>query len=202
MSAWLVLPAEAVNGRNGSLAGAVWMNGQKQPVAQAIVYLGGVGLPTPADAPPVVLDQQRDQFVPRIQLARAGAPLIIQNSDPYLHVVRVEVLKGGEQPRVWLRVATPYAGFEKRYALPAVAEATLLRACGENGHERMVAYIAVLPHPWAALTDARGQFQIGDVPAGDYRIYAWHEKLGTLAGRVRVVRGRATEVQFDFPRPP
>ncbi len=66
----------------------------------------------------------------------------------------------------------------------------------------MTAYIAVVPHPWAAVTDAHGRYQIADVPVGDYRLYTWHERLGTLAGRVRVVRSRRCEVHFDYPHPP
>ncbi len=199
---WPFLPAAAGNGRTGQITGAVWLNGKKQPVSNAVVYLGGVRPAPRTNAPPAVLDQQQNEFVPRVQLARGGTPLIIQNSDPHLHVLRVELLQGGAAARPLWRIATPYAGYEQRWTLPAMDEAFLLRACGENGHERMIAYVAVMPHPWAALTDAQGRYQIADVPVGEHRLYAWHETLGTLAGRVRVARGRASEVHFDFPHAP
>lgn len=200
---WVVgLPAWAGAIRGGAVAGTVWSDDRQQPVADAVVYLGGVRTPTPVDVSPVVLDQQHNQFVPHIQLARAGAPLIIQNSDPYLHVFRIELLQGGQKPQLWFRQATPYAGFEKRGTLPAAPEPFLLRFRGENGETRMIAYIAVIPHPWAALTDAQGRYQINDIPPGDYRLFAWHETSGTLAGQVNVVRGRTSQVRLAFPHAP
>ena len=36
-----------------------------------------------------------------------------------------------------------------------------------------IAFVA--PHPYYAVTDANGNFQLTDVPPGQYEIVAWHE---------------------------
>lgn len=39
----------------------------------------------------------------------------------------------------------------------------------------MNAEILVVPHPYYAVTDESGRFQLTDVPPGQYEIVAWHE---------------------------
>lgn len=192
----LALPVGAAD-RGGVINGVVRSRGAV--VRDAIVYLGGVAQPAGTNLSPAVLDQLRNEFLPRIQVARSGAPLVVQNSDAYLHVLRIESLSSTNAPRVLLRMATPYAGFEKRYKLPGGNEPMLLRARGENGFEKMTAYIAVLPHPWAAITDEAGRYRLTGVPTGEFKLYLWHERFGTLSASVRVNRGRETETLLEFP---
>ncbi len=44
-------------------------------------------------------------------------------------------------------------------------------------HPWMQAWMAVMAHPFFAVTGADGKFEIKDIPAGTYEIEAWHEKL-------------------------
>lgn len=44
-------------------------------------------------------------------------------------------------------------------------------------HSKMHCIILVVPNPFFAKTDARGRFAIKDVPAGTYKLRAWHERL-------------------------
>jgi hypothetical protein len=97
-----------------------------------------------------------------------------------------------------LRAATPYAGYEKIYQLANFREPTLLQVTSGNGHEWMAAYIAVLPHPWATLTDENGRFTLRNVPLGTHKIYVWHEALGTMARDVRVNGEGSTTADFQF----
>jgi hypothetical protein len=174
--------------------------GTNQAVRDVIIYLGGY---PQSDAnigtnDAVVLDQRNCEFVPRIQIARSGAPLILRNSDPVLHVVRIDSMSGTNGQRTLLRVATPYAGYEKTYQLANFREPTLLQALSANGHEWMNAYIAVLPHPWAALTDENGHFVIHHAPPGTQKIYAWHEVLGVLTKEVKLNGNHSAVVDFEF----
>lgn len=47
-------------------------------------------------------------------------------------------------------------------------------------------WIKLNDHPYAALSDDRGNFQINWLPAGDYQFMIWHEKAGYLAKRLPV----------------
>ena len=141
--------------------------GASQTVGEVIVYLAGYAQSGPSHGTnnAVILDQRNCEFVPRIQIARSGAPLILRNSDAVLHVVRIDSMSGTNGQRTLLKVATPYAGYEKLFQLANFREPTLLQVTSGNGHEWMVAYIAVLPHPWAALTDETGRYTLRNVPA-------------------------------------
>ena len=46
-------------------------------------------------------------------------------------------------------------------------------------HGWMNAYVGVVDHPYFAVTDKGGKFELKDLPPGTYTIEAWHEKLGT-----------------------
>jgi len=176
--------------------------GTNQTVRNAVVYLGASfsnGKPAPKESVPAVLDQRDCEFVPRIQIIRSGASLILRNSDPVLHVVRIDSMSSTNGPTTVLSVATPYAGFEKAYSLAGFKEPTLLRAVSGNGQKWMTAYIAVMPHPWATLTDDDGKFTVRNVPLGSYKVYAWHEVLGTLTREIKVTNGGATLINFEFP---
>jgi hypothetical protein len=174
--------------------------GTSQTVRDVIIYLAGyaqeVGGHGTSGA--AALDQRNCEFVPRIQIARSGAPLILRNSDPILHVVRIDSMSGANGQRTLLKVATPYAGYEKTCQLANFREPTLLHVSSANGHEWMAAYIAVLPHPWAALTDEDGRFTLRNVPVGAHKVYAWHEVLGTLTREVKLNGNRAATVDFGF----
>ena len=174
--------------------------GTNQTVRNVIVYLAGYTQNSAGNGTndAIVIDQRDCEFVPRIQIARTGAPLILKNSDPILHVVRIDSMSSTNGQRMLLKAATPYAGYEKVYQLANFREPTLLQVTSGNGHEWMAAYIAVLPHPWAALTDENGRFTLRNVPAGMHKIYVWHEVLGTMAREVRVNGDGTTTVDFQF----
>ena len=134
--------------------------GSNQTVRNVIVYLAGYAQNSASNGTngAIIVDQRDCEFVPRIQIARSGVPLILKNSDPILHVVRIDSMSSTNGQRMLLKAATPYAGYEKVYQLANFREPTLLQVTSANGHEWMAAYIAVLPHPWAALTDENGRF--------------------------------------------
>lgn len=189
---------------SGARATRELLLGSNQAVRNAIVYLDGPAQYGTPDATNTVamLDQRACEFIPRIQVARSGAPLLLKNSDPVLHIVRIDSMSGTNAARTLLKVATPYAGYGKIYRLANFREPTLLRVTSGNSYEWMAAYIAVMPHPWVALTDENGRFTLRNVPAGPHKIYAWHEVLGTLAREVRVNGGRNAAVDFEFTAAP
>ena len=44
-----------------------------------------------------------------------------------------------------------------------------------GGHVWMNAEMMVVPHPYYAVTDQNGRFELADIPPGNYEIVAWHE---------------------------
>ena len=50
---------------------------------------------------------------------------------------------------------------------------SLLRCNG--GHAWMNAEMLVIAHPYYAVTEQSGRFELTDVPPGEYELVAWHE---------------------------
>jgi hypothetical protein len=44
-----------------------------------------------------------------------------------------------------------------------------------------------------------GLFRIDDVPAGQYTLTAWHERIGESARRISVEPGRIAHAEFLLP---
>ena len=63
-------------------------------------------------------------------------------------------------------------------------------------HSKMHCIILVLPNPFFAAVDAKGRYQIKNIPAGTYRVRAWHERLPALVKTVTVPA--EGEVKVDF----
>ncbi|MDB6109964.1 MAG: hypothetical protein JWR69_1714, partial [Pedosphaera sp.] len=63
-------------------------------------------------------------------------------------------------------------------------------------HSTMSCVVLVLENPFFAATDAKGGYAIANVPPGNYRLKAWHERLPSLVKEVTVPE--TGEVKVDF----
>ncbi len=145
-----------------------------------------------------VIDQPCCQFVPRIVAARAGDTLEVKNSAPVAHNINTEA---GAIGNVGMQANTNI-----KAPKPLEASATPIPfAC--NIHPWMKGQARVFDHPYFAVTDAEGKFEIKDAPAGKFRVVYWHEggfhkgREGIL-GETIEVKGTTLELKplsFVFP---
>ena len=56
------------------------------------------------------------------------------------------------------------------------------RMVGVSGIAEMRSRVAVFTHPYYAITDADGKFEIKDAPAGKHRLFIWQESIGWRGG--------------------
>jgi hypothetical protein len=63
----------------------------------------------------------------------------------------------------------------------------------------MSASILVLDHPYFAIPEEDGDFIFPDVPPGDYRLVAWHERVGEQIVRVSVRSGQTATLEISLP---
>jgi plastocyanin len=139
---------------------------------------------------PVVLDQQKCRYVPRVVGVQVGQALEILNSDPLLHNVRAE--GAINQP---FDLGQPLQGIKTTRTF-TTREVMIPVKC--QVHSWMRGYIGVLEHPYFAVTDANGRFSIPQLPPGTYTIEAWHERLGTQTQQVTVAAKDAKTADFSF----
>ena len=168
--------------------------GQNQALQNVFVYvkdgLGAYGFPIPNE--PVVLDQDKCRYVPRVLGVRAGQPLSIKNSDPLLHNVRANgTINQG------FNLSTPLEGvsFQRTFA---TKEVMVPFKCDVHGW--MTAFVGVLDHPYFGTTAGDGKVVLGNLPPGTYTIEAWHETLGTRTQQVTIASKESKDVAFTFAR--
>ena len=63
-------------------------------------------------------------------------------------------------------------------------------------HTTMNCVILVLENPWFALSDAKGNYTITNVPPGTYKLRAWHERLPPQTQDVTVTESGQIKVDF------
>lgn len=160
-------------------------------LANAFVYLGGAFPATPAPTEPVTLDQQSCVYRPRVIGLRVGQTLQVKNSDALLHNVHGISL----HPEGSFNVGQPLAGMVNKFTLKN-EEIMLQLKC--DIHRWMIAYIGVVNHPYFAVSDSAGTFEIRNVPAGTQTIKVWHERYGTLTQMVSVKGGSIAAVDFAY----
>jgi hypothetical protein len=129
-------------------------------------------------------------FVPHLQVARTGAQLEVTNQDPVLHNTH-SYLDG----KTLFNLAQPNKDQVIRRPLKRAGLVELM--C--DAHDWMNGWIAVLDHPYFAVTGDDGAFAITDVPPGAYTLTAWHEKLGRRQVTVTVKAREPTKVSLTFP---
>lgn len=154
-----------------------------------------VGVPkdrVPGRSPQRVVLHNRDcRFDPHVAVAIVGDTIVATNGDPTLHTTHYYgVLRGNISLPVSGMVATRVA------RLPGMISVL----CDVHGW--MKAFIRVDDHPYHAVTDEKGYFQISGVPPGSYTLELWHERLGTRQVSVRIERGITSPIEIEYSLSP
>ncbi|HMP17443.1 MAG TPA: carboxypeptidase regulatory-like domain-containing protein [Gemmatales bacterium] len=124
-----------------------------------------------SDPKPFVLDQPYCEFTPRIFAIRSNQTLVAKNPDPISHNVVVKGIRNDQNVQI-----PPDS--EKQLKLTPETNALAI-SCGS--HPWMKGYGWCFDHPYFAVTDKDGKFEIPSVPAGSRKIVIWHE-TGFLKG--------------------
>lgn len=165
--------------------------GENAGLANVVVYVsdGLTSHNVQPPAQPAVLEQKGCQYKPHVLALQAGQKLDVVNSDETTHNIHPTP----ENNREWNMTQPHGMPLEQTFAREEIAVPV---KC--NIHPWMKGYIAVFKHPYFAVTDKTGSFELKDLPPGSYTITAWQEKLGSQSQKVTVSAGGTTTVDFAF----
>ena len=144
----------------------------------------------PAPSESLTLTQEGCRYQPHVFGIQVGQTLEVLNGDPTLHNIHATPEVNDE-----FNTGQPIEGmkFERTFTS---AEVMIPFKCDVHGW--MNAYVGVLNHPYFAVSDNAGAFDISTLPPGDYVIEAWHEKLGTQTQNVTIGENETKEISFQF----
>src|SRR5256886_4343789 len=152
-----------------------------------------VSVPTAKGAPKMAkatVDQHGCKFVPHVTAMTPGE-LELKNSDDILHNIHTYSTANPS-----INKAQPK--FKKvmmeKFEKPEIIKLTC------DVHSWMLGWVAVLPTPFFAVSDASGAAKIENVPAGKQTVEVWHETLGKQTKEVDVKAGQGVKVGFEMKK--
>jgi plastocyanin len=152
-----------------------------------VVYIDGpiAGAKPPTEPSQVV--QKGVEFVPHVLPIMVGTRVDWPNDDDIFHNVfskspaypfNLGLYKKGDQA--------------KRLIFDKPGEVDVFCSI----HAKMSCIILVLENPYFAKTDDKGRYAIPNVPAGNYRLIAWQERLFGRTNEITV--GETGEIKSNF----
>jgi hypothetical protein len=142
----------------------------------------------------VVIDQPCCTFLPHALGMREGQLLIAKNSAPMPHNFKYG---GNPTKNPGNNFLIPPKG---QFVVKDLVTDRFPITVNCTIHPWMKAWVRVFDHPYFAVTDDNGNFEIKDAPAGDYRLVVWQESVGwgTPGGKngepINIKAGGMTEV--------
>ena len=118
----------------------------------------------------VVIDQPCCRFEPHGLGMRQGQVLVAKNSSPITHNFKFgghPLRNPGGNPAIPAKDQAKIDNLIADEKIPVICECSI--------HGWMKAYVRVFNHPYFAVTDANGNFEIKNAPAGNWRLKIWHE---------------------------
>ncbi|WP_437784907.1 carboxypeptidase regulatory-like domain-containing protein [Sorangium sp. So ce1097] len=170
---------------------AVVVNDGKLKDTLVRIAVGGVPGSWKAPDARAVIDQKDCMYEPRIQGVVSGQQVDIKNSDRTLHNVHT------------------YKGSETLFNQAQPGGADPLTKTWNDGiikltcdiHPWMRGFVVVTDHPFFAVSGDDGSFTIEKVPAGTYKLEAWHSRYGLKTAEVTVTEGaddKPAQVTFTY----
>lgn len=136
-------------------------------VANTVVFLKNITRGKAMDLPVSrrFLNQKNCRYEPHILLVPVQEILTVKSSDPLLHTVQ---MSGNADYNL------PFVREGQEITRPMIREGAVSLRCNA-GHVWMNGEMVVARHPYYAVTDQNGNFELTQVPPGDYELVAWHE---------------------------
>lgn len=163
-------------------------------VRSAFVYVkaGLEGKKFEVPKTPVVLDQKACRYEPHVLGVMAGQELLIRNSDAHGHCVHALPFANREFA---FHQDKPGMEMKKTFERPEV-----MIKIKDDRDVWMGAWVAVLDHPFFAVTGPDGKYELKGLPPGKYTLEVWQEKCSPATQEIEVKEKDTKTVNFRLER--
>lgn len=165
---------------------------KSEPVDELVIWLEPLDAPAPpprADELAATVEQVNEEFDPYTIAVRKGTRVEFPNRDAVQH--HVYSLSKPAQFEI------PLHGGEDTESV--VLDQVGLVPIGCNIHDWMLSYIVVVDTPWFGNTDQNGAWEGKGLPAGRYKLSAWHPRLRKADEReVNLADGEVSRIEIEL----
>jgi len=172
----------------------VSVDGQHR-LKDVVVTIEGVAKGKPFELQETKLEANMCQFVPFVSVVRNERPLSVVNLDSVAHDLQFYEREREHIFIMFHRPALTKGGTSDMVRLTGNRRAVTMQ-CGM--HPYMQGHGLAVENPYYAVTGMEGNFAIKDLPAGTYRIKAWHPVLGEKEQEITVADNGSASVGFTF----
>lgn len=160
-----------------------------------VVYLDKVKSGKKFDKIEAKINQKGCAFLPFMSVMTNDTIFEATNSDPVLHNIHTYEIMGRAKKTV-MNVSQPKQGATTKKKVKLKRGAGMKIEC--DAHDFMHGFVFVAKNPYYAVVAEDGTYTINDIPAGKYKVKAWHGTLGEQKGKVSVTAGGTASVDFTF----
>ena len=173
-----------VSGAIGRIDGRVVLPAGADP-GDVVLWLDDVRAGKPLSlARRYEIDHERGVFVPRVQGVLVGGALLVRSLD----ATHFRVSFRSEASDSVLAIVQESGEGEVVPTSRPLAREGLVTATSDE-RPAAPAWIFVFDQPYFAQPDSAGRFTLDSVPAGAWRLRAWHPRLGARDARIAVDSG-------------
>ncbi len=169
--------------------------GSQQGLKDVIVTIEGVEKGKAFELKETNLEANICQFVPFVSVVRENHPLTVKNLDQVAHDLQIYEREREHIFIMFHRPALTMAGTSDTIRFTGNRRGVTMQ-CGM--HPYMQGHGLAVENPYYAVTGMEGTFAINDLPAGTYRIKAWHPILGEKEQEVTVAENGTSSLAFSF----
>ncbi len=158
-----------------------------------VIALEHVEAGKPFNKEPINILSENCKFFPDVNLIRQGETFQVDNQDAVMHNSQVYQKERG---KIILNIPIPaeevsegQVTFKKNFKI-------MQMICGM--HEFMQTWGYRVQNPYYFKTDENGNFNIGDIPPGEYVVNAWHYLMKPQKRKIKIAAGETIDLNFEF----
>ncbi len=158
-----------------------------------VITLEHVQAGKPFNKEPVIITSEDCKFFPDVNVIRQGEAFKVDNLDAVMHNSQVYQKERG---KILLNIPIPAeevsegsVNFKKHYKI-------MQMICGM--HEFMQTWGYRVQNPYYFKTELDGNFNIGDIPPGEYEVNAWHYLMKPQKRKIKIAAGETINLSFEF----
>jgi len=147
----------------------------------------------PFNKEPINILSENCKFFPDLNFIRQGESFKVDNLDAVMHNSQVYQKERG---KILLNIPIPaeevsdgIVTFKKKYKI-------MQMICGM--HEFMQTWGYRVQNPYYFKTDDQGNYNIGDIPPGEYIVNAWHYLMKPQKRKIKIAAGESIDLSFVF----